>query len=397
MSPYLARVAGTVKLIIRSKNSSIEKALFVSPVPVRGFERLVLGKPPAFVVEAVMRICGICHVAHAIACCEAMEYALGILPPREGLLLREAIGLLNKIQSHLLHTALIIPDMVKEKLVNSTLRECLQQLELANYAMMLIAGASTHPPALTVGGILRPPKETSLERAKEALLNLGRRYERLQELLFNEDLWSTKALSLKEQYFRPPQLLASHMFYGDRYNLDVRKIRVMAPDTYHKDLPSEMKSSIDEISFRIALYAGAPTEVGPRARLFVYRGFKDWSLIGVELARLKEIELLLCRILEILEELSLREPLRTRALVLREGEGIGVYEAPRGLLLHKVKLDEEGKVTRYAIIVPTMFNIPIIEEALLKRPLQLANLVVRLYDPCIPCAVHVVISPCGDS
>jgi len=51
---------------------------------------MVEGKSPIFVIEAVMRVCGTCHAAHAITSCEAFEHALGIIPPRDGMLLREA-------------------------------------------------------------------------------------------------------------------------------------------------------------------------------------------------------------------------------------------------------------------------------------------------------------------
>jgi len=67
----LFRIGGEAKYLVYTKNDIAINAFFISRAPVRGFERLVRGKNPLFVVEATMRICGICHAAHGIASVEA--------------------------------------------------------------------------------------------------------------------------------------------------------------------------------------------------------------------------------------------------------------------------------------------------------------------------------------
>jgi coenzyme F420 hydrogenase subunit alpha len=42
------------------------------------------------------------------------------------------------------------------------------------------------------------------------------------------------------------------------------------------------------------------------------------------------------------------------------------------------------------IVVPTMFNIPVMEEMAKGLSVKAAEAVMRLYDPCIPCTTHVV-------
>ncbi|HIP89564.1 MAG TPA: coenzyme F420 hydrogenase, partial [Thermococcus paralvinellae] len=111
----LCRVAGEAKLILHHENGEVKKANFIAIAPVRGFEKLVIGKNPLFAVEAVMRICGLCHSSHGNATAEAIENALGILPPRNGLLIREALGLINRIQSHILQLVMIAGDIITEE------------------------------------------------------------------------------------------------------------------------------------------------------------------------------------------------------------------------------------------------------------------------------------------
>ena len=86
-------------------------------------------------------------------------------------------------------------------------------------------------------------------------------------------------------------------------------------------------------------------------------------------------------------------------LKLNAGEGAGASEAPRGLLYHRYKIDDKGRVQFAKITPPTAQNLPRIEEDLFALAPQLvamsqeqatltAEHLVRSYDPCISCATH---------
>jgi coenzyme F420-reducing hydrogenase alpha subunit len=83
----------------------------------------------------------------------------------------------------------------------------------------------------------------------------------------------------------------------------------------------------------------------------------------------------------------------------RAGIGYGATEAPRGLLYHRYRLDDDGTIAEAHIVPPTSQNQPSIEadlasyvggfldlpdEALKHRCEQ----TIRNYDPCISCATH---------
>lgn len=85
-----------------------------------------------------------------------------------------------------------------------------------------------------------------------------------------------------------------------------------------------------------------------------------------------------------------------------EGQGVGLWEAPRGALLHATNV-KNHKIANYQCIVPSTWNISPrldgvrgpMEEALvgvpctnLEQPLE-ALRTVHSFDPCIACAVHV--------
>jgi sulfhydrogenase subunit alpha len=95
-----------------------------------------------------------------------------------------------------------------------------------------------------------------------------------------------------------------------------------------------------------------------------------------------------------------REPSRPDVpFTVRAGEGHGATEAPRGMLYHRYRLDEEGYILDAQIAPPTAQNQMSIEEDLrrvIEASLDLPDdqlqwrleQTVRNYDPCISCATH---------
>lgn len=86
-----------------------------------------------------------------------------------------------------------------------------------------------------------------------------------------------------------------------------------------------------------------------------------------------------------------------------EIQGVGIHEAPRGVLSHWVTLDK-GKIKKYQAVVPSTWNAgprdgnnvrgPY-EEALIdnpvidnERPLEVLR-TIHSYDPCLACAIHL--------
>ncbi len=382
----LDRIGGEAELLAYSDNGVIKDAYFVSRAPVRGFEKLVLGKNPVFVINAVMRICGICHAAHGIASSEAFEDAMGIAPPYNGRLLREAIGLANRVQSHILHLTLMLPDMVsRDKLVNYSVR-VIKLFNEINDILAILGGAPTHPPYIVIGGVLKKPDEKTINNLIEKLRRFLEEYRVLRKELYSEAENSVRVEELKNKKYKPKPI-ATHLYYGDRYNIDPSKVKILRYTEYRENnIPSEARNNTS----MVAKYSDEFVETGPRARLAIYRGFTGESLWDIQVARFTEIEIDVIRIIELLEKIEHGEPSMTKILTYRAGSGIGVYEAPRGTLIHWVKLDDNGRVRYYKIVVPTMFNIPHMEKAAIGFKEEYVDAVPRIYDPCIPCATHVI-------
>jgi hydrogenase large subunit len=172
-------------------------------------------------------------------------------------------------------------------------------------------------------------------------------------------------------------------------------------------------------------YAGEVLEVGPLARMLtsyvtgnnavktqvdaVLGRYKAspaalFSVLGRHAARAIECKIVAERLKEWVLQLVPGGPSFTDFPLEVTSRGMGLHEAPRGALGHWVVV-EGGKVKNYQAIVPTTWNAgPIdaqgqpgpIEQALIgtkvkdqRNPFELVR-IVRSFDPCLSCAVHVI-------
>jgi NAD-reducing hydrogenase large subunit len=118
-------------------------------------------------------------------------------------------------------------------------------------------------------------------------------------------------------------------------------------------------------------------------------------------ARLIEVIYCLERLQILLETPAILDRhVRSRAEV-NALEGIGVAEAPRGILIHHYKVDERGAMQWANLIIATGHNNLAINRSieqvsrfyvkgnrLQEGMLNRVSAVVRAYDPCLSCSTH---------
>lgn len=158
-------------------------------------------------------------------------------------------------------------------------------------------------------------------------------------------------------------------------------------------------------------YESYSCEVGALARQWVGRdpqvaglGDKAFSVMGRHFARAIETTKVAHAMLGWLEELEPGQPAFRPHDVPEKAKGFGLTEAPRGALGHWIEI-ENYVIKNYQAVVPSTWNIgprddkgvrgPL-EEALVgtevadpDNPIELVR-IVRAFDPCIACAVHVM-------
>ena len=165
-------------------------------------------------------------------------------------------------------------------------------------------------------------------------------------------------------------------------------------------------------------YNGQPMEVGPLARGLVNKYPELMALIEVG-AQPGAVARHYCRAIEskIIGETSLEwlERLTTMSLsgtlvgmhdkgVPKSAQGFGVWDAARGALGHWINI-EDGRIKNYQLVVPSTWNASPRDENGVMGPYEASLIgcpvpdpdnpinivrIIRSFDPCLACAIHVI-------
>jgi hydrogenase large subunit len=129
-----------------------------------------------------------------------------------------------------------------------------------------------------------------------------------------------------------------------------------------------------------------------------------YSVAGRHLARVLSANILADQLSVWARELKVEEPTTVEYDPPSDGKGIGLCAAPRGALGHWLNV-EDGRISNYQVITPTAWNASPkdkdgqpgpYEQALIgikvkesQSPVEILR-VIRSFDPCTACAVHLV-------
>lgn len=412
--PFITRLEGEGTLELSARGDCIERLHLAIFEPPRLFEKFLEGRDYQEVPDLNARICGICPMAYQLTSIQAMERLFGINLPAPLVRLRKLMNLGEWVQSHALHIHfLAAPDflgfdhaLAMAKQHPEVLRRGMQLQEAGNALMALLGGRSVHPVGLQVGGFGRLPD--------------GERWNSVYQLV-------EQALPAAEQLVR----WTAGLTLPD-YAHDFTWVSLTEPDSYAINGglitgSNGLSLSHDEYAGHFvehqephstALYSlldGKDYLVGPLARMnnsFALLPEEVKTLAracGLDFPSRNMFTSIQARALEIYW--ALFEASRLLAMGCPSGEArvpvtpiagecCFCTEAPRGLIYHHYRLDEQGWVLSCTIIPPTSQNQARIEQDLktsvprfgLGRSDQELKLfcerLIRNYDPCISCSTH---------
>jgi sulfhydrogenase subunit alpha len=406
------------------KVADVKMHIFEGP---RFFESLVVGKTYTEVAPILMRICAICSAAHTVASLMAVENALSVSVSEQTRLLRELLVQGGNIESHALHLfCLVIPDLFGHPSAvtlatdhPNEVKLGLELKKLGNTIQETIGGRAIHSANAIVGGFGRLPTRQQLADLK-AQLNEG-----LERTLVAVDFVSSPAVP---DFCTSPSIYAALSSNGEGYGLFGDKIALSTGDIKeigaYKDICSE--TLVPHSHAKHSRFKGSPFMVGALARIALNerklsgqarelweRLDLDWSSgnpLHNNIAQAIELVYSIENAIEIIDELLASGIMQEKPVVVMAGPamGTGAVEAPRGTLYHSYRFDEEGRLAEADVITPTAQNLANLEKDLRVTAQNLIGepkedlgskleMVVRAYDPCISCAVHLVEIDAGGS
>ena len=411
---YLARVEGEGAMYLRVKDETVEELRFEIFEPPRFFEAFMRGRQFTEAPDITARICGICPIGYQMSSVNAMEDACGVTVDGTLRELRRLIYCGEWIESHVLHMFLLhAPDFLGyESAIHMAadypdlVEMGLQLKKAGNDIVSLVGGREIHPINVRVGGWYRAP-------SRAELLTLVDRLDQARDKALEAVRWVSKFIfpSFERDYEFVSQSHPDEYPFHDGRIVSSAGLDI-AVHEWNDFFTEEHVEHSTALHSRIK--GRGPYKVGPLARYalnfeklrpvardvalevglgeVVRNPFRSIIVRGVETVHAIDEAL---RIIDAYEE-----PAQPAAPVSpRAATGHGASEAPRGLLYHRYRIDDDGSILDAQIAPPTAQNQMTIEDDL--RDYVVAHLdlpddqltwqleqAIRNYDPCISCSVH---------
>lgn len=405
----ITRIEGHANIVIEIEDDELKDVRFGVHEGSRYFESFMLNRNWRNLPELSARICGICTVAHEIASVLAVENALGIDPGERVHGIRKLMLYSSHIQSHVLHLFfLALPDYVNRgsaiELASDNpdiVKMAFRIKEGTNYLTALLGGRAVHPPAIVPGG-------HTMRITREKLRRYANKMRELYPLLV-----STAEIFLDINYPEFERDCEFVSLVGDGiplYRGDIGSTSTrFPPEEYQEHI---VESVAEHSTAKRSLFDGRDYMVGALSRLNLNQHLRDEAremaenygfafpsrrVAWINAAQAIENIHFALEAIELAEEMREYEPLMVNGN--DGGEGVGAVEAPRGLLIHHYRI-QRGRSEYVNIITPTAMNAENIErtlqeilpeiitsgDAMIKKT---AEMIIRAYDPCISCSVHV--------
>ena len=415
----------------------------------RGFEQILIGRPAMDMPYYTQRICGICSSAHAICSTAAVEQALGMHVPPNGIILRNLILAGDFLQNHIRHLYLLaLPDYFRgpdlppfvphpdgdfrlskeeDKRLTEHYFTSFEIARLAHAAFAVFGGKAPHGHGIMPGGVTMEVDADRVMRFRGYIKGV---------LRFIEESLIPDINLIAERYPEYVNLGKGNGNYaavggfpnpdggtlwtsgiildGHKTQFDEKKITEEVTTAWYKPTgalhPSEGETVPDRGQpkgyswIKAPRYEGQPFEVGPLARAKVAGAKTIGSGAIARLwARAEEAKSLAETSLQWSEQLRPGAETIATKVSQDSGTGVGLHEAMRGSLGHWIAVTK-GRITHYQIVTPSAINFSSRDAAgnrsagelsVLGLPadtpgLQEAGRVIRSLDPCFSCTVHLI-------
>jgi F420-non-reducing hydrogenase large subunit len=391
--------------VVLGDNGKVQDVQF-NITSTRFFEKFVEGRYCEHIPRITTNICGICPIPHHLAPTKAVEDAWGVQIPESAKKIRKLFINAKQYSSHVLHFyALAAPDFLLGPMADPALRNvvhviskmpdvgamALKMMDFGQKLCAAIGGRSIHPISAIVGGMKKPLEEDARDKFLKQLDEQIEYTKKTVEIGLKvvDDYWDVVTkVGVVPTYYAAMTNNGVHDIYEGN-------IRIVTPDgkkidyDYHKYLDA-LGEHVSKHSYATHMYykpAGYPEGIY-RANTLAMINAADKMATPLADEALKAFRAKTgpishhtfayhwARLIELVESIEVVKTLledpdvcnpdcKTLDVEPREGDGIGLVEAPRGLLLYHIWSDAEGMCKKANLLVATNHNIAGIEKSLM--------------------------------
>ena len=335
----------------------------------RGIEFMGRNRNIVQIIYLAERICGICSASHPFAFCRAVENAAGIEVPPRAEYIRVIIAELERIHSHILWAGIAAEELGFNSVLYLSWKVREEVLDL----LEMLTGNRINYGMYMIGGVRRDISEEQIPRIKKTLQYYKDAYQTLEDVFLKDPSIALRTKKIGIMTYEDALHLASvgPTARASGVKKDVRQdqpysayadmdIKAITPDFYSSEVNGDV---FDRIIVRIL-------EVLQSVQIIEH--CIDNIPAGEILSEPKIIKLL-------------------GVLKKAKGEGVGRHEAPRGEVIHYVKLNESENPEVWKARAPTYNNLMSWLPMLQRQEIADIPIVIASIDPCIGCMDRVTL------
>jgi len=440
----VTRIEGHARILLECNDAGgVDEAYFIVN-ELRGFERILVGMEAHTMPQITARICGVCPTAHHLASAKALDNAAGVEPPPGGRLMRELMYMGHLIHSHCLSLFVLAgPDLVfglqgaaaTQNIVGMVdanpelTKKALRLRSLGQKLNEVVGGRGIHPVTALAGGTAARLSDAHYERVREisaeALILVKELAPVTKELLLKllaENPVLLDKLNVPSWYLGTVNGGKLNLYDGDLRAMDENGViraefetvdyaNYLVERAVKRSYAKEVYLNVDgaEHMYRVSTLARMNVADSMETPL-AQKEFEEFrnrfgrpchNAVLQMYCKLVELVYVCEKAVEIVHDPALRGAARVPANI-NGSRGIGHVEAPRGVLIHDYKIDQEGIIRAANMIVATQQNTAAINKTLKEGAVNLLagnddekllnglEFVVRCYDPCLACSTHAV-------
>ncbi|MEM4598638.1 MAG: nickel-dependent hydrogenase large subunit [Candidatus Diapherotrites archaeon] len=336
----------------------------------RGIEWIGTKRNPIQTLYIAERVCGICNICHPMAFCIAIENAANIVVPERAEYLRTIYAELERIHSHILFLGVAAHEMGFDSILHYT---WLAREKVLDVIEMLTGNRITKG-IMMIGGVRRDISDAQAAKINEALEYYEKIYKKMCNIFIDD-----KTIKMRTQGI------------GILHKKDALKFCAVGPTARASGVKKDVRQD-----FPYAAYADLDIEaLAPDYLLKEIRG----DVYDRVIMRLVEVKQSVDIIRSCLKEMPsgpiCSEPVLQKLLFSLkqvQGEGVALVEAPRGELIHYVKMEKADAPSAWKIRAPTYANLHVLPSMLLNSELADVPVIVASIDPCMSCTNRAIIA-----
>lgn len=418
---HLTRVEGHGNIVVDMRDGKLVRAELEIVEAMRYFEAMLKGRSFHEAAIITSRICGICALGHQMTSLKATEDALGLEISKQTLLLRKLLVNGATLQSNILHVYfLVAPDLLGAPSVfplisthKEVILRALRMKRLANDIGDIVSGRAVHPITPVPGGFTRIPTVGELKEIKRKLIEEGlpdvkKTVETIKSLAggIPDFTRETEYISLKH-----PDEYA--LYEGDIYSSDtgLKDVYDYLEMTNEFVVPhsTSKHAKHNRTSFMVGALARwnnnheQMTELSLAAAEQLGLTPKTYNPYFNTVAQVVECAYCIEDSIKIIDQLladGLKDE-KPNQTPTKYGRGVASTEVPRGILYHEYEYDRRGNIVYANCVIPTGQNLANIDDdmkklvpEIIEKPkeeiVKHLEMLVRAYDPCISCSVHML-------